>query len=236
MRWKVSLPVDPHGGNRDMAGWKLIGFPGARYIIATTSRSTISPFIRCHRCRYSGAAIGLFPVNLGLTHGHKTRLPRMHIFAIIGLGWTSAILANELTDQGLEIVAIERGPWRDTATAFNIGYAPDGLCGAARSVPAAGAEHGHVPRNNDSQTALPIRQFGSFLPGNGVGGAGVHWNGQTWRFQPSDFCYSQPPHRALRRELHSGRTVAPGLGHAYDELGPYYGGSNILRHSGKAVA
>jgi len=36
--------------------------------------------------------------------------------AIVGLGWTGSILANELTDAGLNVVAIERGPWRDTAT------------------------------------------------------------------------------------------------------------------------
>ena len=32
-----------------------------------------------------------------------------------------------------------------------------------------------------------MRQLGSFLPGTGVGGAGIHWNGMTWRFLPSDF-------------------------------------------------
>ena len=37
---------------------------------------------------------------------------------IVGLGWTGSIMANELTDDGLEVVAIERGPWRDTATDF----------------------------------------------------------------------------------------------------------------------
>ena len=37
------------------------------------------------------------------------------------------------------------------------------------------------------QTALPMRDYGSFLPGDGVGGAGVHWNGKTWRFWESDF-------------------------------------------------
>ena len=37
------------------------------------------------------------------------------------------------------------------------------------------------------QRALPMRQLGSFLPGEGVGGAMVHWNGQTWRFQPEWF-------------------------------------------------
>ncbi len=32
-------------------------------------------------------------------------------------------------------------------------------------------------RNRQSETALPMRELGSFLPGEGVGGAGVHWNG-----------------------------------------------------------
>src|SRR5262249_35269683 len=35
--------------------------------------------------------------------------------------------------------------------------------------------------------ALPMRHLGSFLPAVGVGGAGVHWNGQNWRFLPTDF-------------------------------------------------
>jgi len=51
------------------------------------------------------------------------KLPAKDV-AIVGLGWTSAILAQDLTDNGLDVVAIERGPWRDTATSFNIGYAP----------------------------------------------------------------------------------------------------------------
>jgi choline dehydrogenase-like flavoprotein len=54
------------------------------------------------------------------------RLPHKHV-AIIGLGWTGSILANELTDAGLDVVAIERGPWRDTATDFSITYAQDEL-------------------------------------------------------------------------------------------------------------
>ena len=37
-------------------------------------------------------------------------------------------------------------------------------------------------RNNPKETALPMRRLGSFLPGEGVGGAGVHWNGVTWRW------------------------------------------------------
>lgn len=41
-------------------------------------------------------------------------------------------------------------------------------------------------RNKASETALPVRPWESFLPGTGVGGAAVHWNGQTYRFPDSD--------------------------------------------------
>lgn len=42
-------------------------------------------------------------------------------------------------------------------------------------------------RGNERTRALPMRQYGSFLLGDGLGGAGVHWNGQTFRFLPYDF-------------------------------------------------
>ncbi len=114
-------------------------------------------------------------------------LPRKDV-VIIGLGWTGSILANELTDAGLNVVAIERGPWRDTASDFNIGYMPDELrYSIRRDLFLAPATEAMTMRNDLSQTALPMRDYGSFLPGNGVGGAGVHWNGTTWRFQDSDF-------------------------------------------------
>ena len=66
------------------------------------------------------------------------KLPHKDV-VIIGLGWTGSILANELTDAGLDVIAIERGPWRNTAT----DYPPDLCAGRAalshpsRAVPAA---------------------------------------------------------------------------------------------------
>lgn len=114
-------------------------------------------------------------------------LPRKDV-VIVGLGWAGSIMANELTDEGLDVLALERGPWRDTATDFNIGYAPDELRYAIRRDLFLQAKVESITvRNNASQTALPIRDYGSFLLGNGVGGAGVHWNGWTWRFWDSDF-------------------------------------------------
>ena len=37
---------------------------------------------------------------------------------LVGFGWTGAIMGQELTDAGLNVLALERGPWRDTATDF----------------------------------------------------------------------------------------------------------------------
>ncbi|MGF6289921.1 choline dehydrogenase-like flavoprotein [Paraburkholderia youngii] len=38
-----------------------------------------------------------------------------HVDAVVvGFGWTGAILAKELTEAGLKVVALERGEYRDT--------------------------------------------------------------------------------------------------------------------------
>src|SRR5579883_149396 len=164
-----------------------------------------------------------------------TKLPRKDV-AIIGLGWTGAILAHELTEQGLDVVAVERGPWRDTATDFNIGYAPDELRYAVRlELFQRPAQSTLTFRNNDAQAALPMRQFGSFLPGNGVGGAGVHWNGQTWRFLPTDFlCRSHLEQRYGASFVPEELSIQD-WGVTYEELEPYYDKFEYLAGiSGKA--
>jgi len=150
------------------------------------------------------------------------RLPRKDV-VVIGLGWTGSIVSLELARSGLDVVAIERGPWRDTATDFNIGTAADELRYAVRhDLFLRPKQETLTMRNNPSQTALPIRKRGSFLPGNGVGGAGLHWNGQTWRFLPDDF--------RIRSHMieRYGATILPEGNHiqdwpvSYAELEPYY--------------
>ncbi len=115
------------------------------------------------------------------------RLPKKDV-VIIGLGWTGAIMAQELTEEGLDVIAIERGPWRDSPTDFPPTYMQDELRYRIRhELFLSPAQNTFTFRNKVSQTALPIRSWGAFMPGNGVGGAGVHWNGEIWRFLPSDF-------------------------------------------------
>jgi gluconate 2-dehydrogenase alpha chain len=42
-------------------------------------------------------------------------------------------------------------------------------------------------RNAPAELALPIRRIGAFLPGEGVGGSGIHWGALHWRNLPTDF-------------------------------------------------
>ena len=151
-----------------------------------------------------------------------TILPRKGV-VIVGLGWTGSILALELAREGLDVVAIERGPWRDTAADFNIGTAPDELRYSARQETLVKpAQETLTMRNTPAQTALPIRSWGSFLPGSGVGGSGMHWNGQTWRFLPSDFVIKQNlTQRYGEAALPQGHQIQD-WGVTYDELEPHY--------------
>ncbi|WP_038937412.1 GMC family oxidoreductase [Bradyrhizobium japonicum] len=150
------------------------------------------------------------------------RLPRKDV-VIIGLGWTGSILAYELSRAGREVVAIERGPWRNTATEFNIGTVPDELRYAVRhEFFLRPRQETQTMRNNPAQTALPIRKWGSFLPGNGIGGSGMHWGGQTWRFLPDDFRLRSHMIERYGNEILPYRNDIQDWPVSYDELEPYY--------------
>ena len=151
-----------------------------------------------------------------------TRLPATDV-VIVGLGWTGSILAHELAEAGMRVVAIERGPWRDTPTDFPPSYAQDELRYAIRhDLFLRPAQTTLTFRNNANQSALPVRTWGSFLLPNGVGGGGVHWNGQTWRFLPSDFTLqSHLTERYGKNFLPPDMTIQD-WGVTYDELEPHY--------------
>ncbi len=151
-----------------------------------------------------------------------TKLPAVDI-AIVGFGWTGGILAKELADTGLKIVAFERGGPRKTDPDFLEPRKDDELRYANRTDLMQDVRLETLTfRNAMDQTALPMRRLGSFLPGTGVGGAGVHWNGVTWRWMEWD-------HEAYTRTADKfGKDIIPDDMHlqdwglSYDELEPYY--------------
>ena len=150
------------------------------------------------------------------------KLPAKDV-VIIGLGWTGSILAHELADAGLDVVAIERGPWRNTATDYPPGYVADELRYRIRHELFLRPEQTTFTfRNKMNQTALPIRSWGAFMPPNGVGGGGVHWNAETWRFLPSDFVLrTHLTQRYGAGFLPQDMTIQD-WGVTYDELEPHY--------------
>jgi gluconate 2-dehydrogenase alpha chain len=65
--------------------------------------------------------------------------------------------------------------------------------------------------------------MGSFLPGEGVGGAGVHWNGQTWRFLEKDFVFkSHNQQRYGKAAVEAYDMTIQDWGITYADLEPHY--------------
>lgn len=142
---------------------------------------------------------------------------------VVGLGWTGAILSMELAQTGLEVLALERGEDRETVPDFAYPKMVDELkYGVRLGLMQRPADSTMTIRRSLQETALPYRCLGSFLPGNGVGGAGVHWNGHTWRALPEELRL-----RSYAVE-HFGSDVIPeGMtiedwGVTYDELEPFF--------------
>ena len=150
------------------------------------------------------------------------RLPHKDV-AIVGLGWTGSIMAHGLAEAGLDVIAIERGPWRDTATDYPPTYAPDELRYHIRhELFLQPAQMTFTFRNSIDQEALPIREWGAFMLGTGVGGGGVHWNAETWRFLPSDFVLkTHLTERYGASFIPEGMTIQD-WGITFAEIEPYY--------------
>jgi gluconate 2-dehydrogenase alpha chain len=107
---------------------------------------------------------------------------------VIGVGLVGSILGRELTRAGLEVVGLERGDPRHTVPDFQGPQIHDELRYAVRKhLIQDAAKETLTFRNHPGEVALPLRRLEGFLPGTGLGGSAVHWNGQTWRFQESDY-------------------------------------------------
>jgi gluconate 2-dehydrogenase alpha chain len=152
----------------------------------------------------------------------STKLPRVDA-VLVGFGWTASMMAQELVEAGLNVLALERGGFRDTIPDFAPTQTQDELRYAVRKGTFEEPERETLTfRNALNETALPMRQLGSFLPGVGVGGAGVHWNGQNFRYLPSDFrIRSHNEQRYGKKFLPDDMTVQD-WPMSYEDLEPYY--------------
>lgn len=155
---------------------------------------------------------------------------------IVGFGWTGAILGQELTDAGLNVVALERGAMRDTPTDAQYPKVIDELEYSVRGKLFQELARETVTiRHTPDDLAVPYRQNGSFLLGNGVGGAGFHWNGMHYRILPEELrLRSHYEERYGKKFIPEGMTIQD-FGVSYEELEPHFDfAEKVFGTSGKA--
>ena len=127
---------------------------------------------------------------------------------IIGAGASGATAAKVLTERGIRVVALERGPWRTRET-----FGGDELANVNRYNlwpdpilnPRTTRSHADEPARKE--LFCPVPQM--------VGGGTVHWQGWLPRFTPDDFRF-----RTVVGDL-PGATLAD-WPITYDEIEPYY--------------
>jgi len=139
----------------------------------------------------------------------------------VGAGLVAGIAAYHLTQAGLEVVSLEQGPWLTTENDFTHDH--DELrYNQRRELMVDLSRETWTWRPAPKDTALPMRQYGSFNPHQGVGGAAIHWAAQNWRFFPSDFEYrSHHIQRYGEDKLPQGTRIRD-WGITWDEIEPYY--------------
>ncbi|WP_194089684.1 GMC family oxidoreductase [Vibrio hibernica] len=142
---------------------------------------------------------------------------------MVGLGWTSSIMGMEMTEEGLSVLALERGKDQDTVPDFAYPKMADELTyGVRYKMMSAPADNTVTVRHSTDDTAVPYRHLGSFLPGNGVGGAGTHWNGHTWRPMPEELRLRSYVEETFGRDIIPEDMTIQDFGVSYEELEPHF--------------
>jgi len=155
---------------------------------------------------------------------------------IVGSGVVGTIMAMELANAGLQVVCLERGRTVDLQTEFAKPFVYDELKYDRHSDIFQNLSRETITfRNNAGQTALPMRELGSFKPGEMVGGTAAHWGGNARRFLPHDFeLRSKITERYGEAFLPADSTIQD-WGVTWDEIEPYYDQfENIYGVGGKA--
>lgn len=97
---------------------------------------------------------------------------------VVGTGAGGGVMAQELCEAGMRVVALQRGPRLSTTD-----LSDDELEVIIRDELFA-AGHAETYRHDDSETAVPGRYN---QMAHVVGGSMIRWSGWSWRFRPDDF-------------------------------------------------
>lgn len=139
---------------------------------------------------------------------------------IVGSGWVGGIVAAELTKKGHRVVILERGKSKDLR---DYSGSKDELRYSSRyDLMQDLNKETLTSRSGLDKTARPVRNNHDARLGTDTGGAGVHWNGMSFRWLPYDFeIYSKTVERYGEEKIPKDTTIQD-WGITYDELEPYY--------------
>ena len=141
----------------------------------------------------------------------------------VGGGLMAALAARKLVEDGVDVLVLERGRDHEAGAERRLPSQRDELRWGVRNHLAQDwSIETYTLRYSRAETALPIRTLSAFLPGEGIGGAGNHWNGQCFRWAEYDM--------QLRTRLvdRYGAAAVPrempiqDWGVTYQELEPYH--------------
>jgi gluconate 2-dehydrogenase alpha chain len=153
---------------------------------------------------------------------------------IIGGGWTGLLMAKELAARtSLSVVVLERGRPRGLADYVTDMDELDYKI-RHRMIQDISQETVTV-RHTSRDTAIPVREYGSFLAGTGVGGAGEHWGAQCPRNLADCFeLLTRTVERYGAKRLPENCAIQD-WGITWDEIEPYYTrAEQMMGVSGKA--
>lgn len=139
----------------------------------------------------------------------------------IGVGWAGGIIASELAKEGKQVVGLERGGDNRSVEDFQMVHDEYRYQNRHELMQDLSKET-ITFRNKPDEKALPMREFGAFLVGNGVGGAGIHWAGETWFFSPYDFKIKSMTEEKYGKNKVPEEYTIQDWGITFDELHPYY--------------
>lgn len=225
---REGLFSDPaHGGNRDMGGWRLIGFPGARFGYRAEEQALD------HRIDREPASLRDLPQAARTDDRARPArgpIPSKADIVIVGGGAVGGFLAHALVRGGREVVVLEAGPARSghehvmdelSATAFR------NLGGAAKfndEVPTwrlnPGAPSRRATMSQGLETAL--------------GGNSIAWGAVAMRFYEDDFRIRSATVARHGEESIPAESTLIDWPLSYAELEPFYDvAERLLGVSGK---
>jgi gluconate 2-dehydrogenase alpha chain len=142
---------------------------------------------------------------------------------VVGSGVAGSIMSMELVNAGFNVVCLERGRMIEPQNEFVLPYTQDELKYDRHSDIFQNLSRETITfRNNTNETALPMRELGSFKPGEVVGGTAVHWGCNARRFLPYDFEIRSRMTEKHGKNFFPADCTSQDWGITYEELEPYY--------------